>query len=223
MCGFALCVCHFAQAMAIYSIYLCFLVDGLLMLDSRPTFPGESWHIHTTGNSEDTQNARGRFHFKFWSPDFSTFWKQKDAEAECSQLGVQPSPIWPWPKMLAPDSFCEALSKLTPLNLPYLPMFGPMARVLGCLLVAHLALAAPLSFTFMGSTWTMEVEGDDLHVTAECPETWRNETHCWLFDKRHVGFFMLCYVLVLYMTCHRMMKYNARKRGAEQRFDDDIL
>lgn len=69
---------------------------------------------------------------------------------------------------------------------PTLPaMFGSMARVLGCLLVAHLALAAPLSFTFMGSTWTMEVEGDDLHVTAECPETWRNETHCWLFEKRH--------------------------------------
>ena len=31
--------------------------------------------------------------------------------------------------------------------------------------------AAPWTFTHLDSTWTVEVEGDKLHVTADCPET----------------------------------------------------
>ena len=30
--------------------------------------------------------------------------------------------------------------------------------------------AAPWTFTHMDSTWTVEVEGSKLHVTADCPE-----------------------------------------------------
>ena len=45
-------------------------------------------------------------------------------------VGVQPSPGPIWPKMLAPDSFCEALSKLTPLNLPYLQCSDPWRECL---------------------------------------------------------------------------------------------
>ena len=32
--------------------------------------------------------------------------------------------------------------------------------------------AAPWTFTHLDSTWTVEVEGDKLHVTADCPEPW---------------------------------------------------
>ena len=32
--------------------------------------------------------------------------------------------------------------------------------------------ATPWTFSHMDSTWTVEVEGNKLHVTADCPEPW---------------------------------------------------
>ena len=32
--------------------------------------------------------------------------------------------------------------------------------------------ATPWTFSHMDSTWTLEVEGNKLHVTADCPEPW---------------------------------------------------
>ena len=32
--------------------------------------------------------------------------------------------------------------------------------------------ATPWTFTHLDTTWTLEVEGDKLHVTADCPEPW---------------------------------------------------
>jgi len=37
--------------------------------------------------------------------------------------------------------------------------------------LATVVSAAPWTFTHLDSTWTVEVEGDKLHVTADCPET----------------------------------------------------
>lgn len=40
-----------------------------------------------------------------------------------------------------------------------------------------MTLADPLTFMHADSTWTIELVGDKLHVTADCPDTW-------LFGKR---------------------------------------
>ena len=46
------------------------------------------------------------------------------------------------------------------------PFFGEMFFFFEATVVS----AAPWTFTHMDSTWTVEVEGSKLHVTADCPE-----------------------------------------------------
>ena len=52
------------------------------------------------------------------------------------------------------------------------PNRGRLGRVAIHLTAFATTLAAPLTFTHADSTWTIELEGDKLHVTADCPETW---------------------------------------------------
>eukprot|EP00434_Breviolum_minutum_P009688 symbB.v1.2.008528.t1/scaffold532.1/size190944/2 len=46
-----------------------------------------------------------------------------------------------------------------------------MATFIWATVLATVVSATPWTFTHMDSTWTLEVEGNKLHVTADCPET----------------------------------------------------
>lgn len=49
-----------------------------------------------------------------------------------------------------------------------------MSRLLGMVGMVAVTTAAPLTFTHLDTTWTIELHEDegDLHVTADCPDTW---------------------------------------------------
>ena len=48
-----------------------------------------------------------------------------------------------------------------------------MSRLLGMVGMMAVTTAAPLTFTHLDTTWTIELHEDegDLHVTADCPDT----------------------------------------------------
>ena len=66
-----------------------------------------------------------------------------------------------------------------------------MSRLLGILV--GVTTAAPLTFTHLDTTWTIELHEDEgeLHVTADCPDTrsWhRGDHHSALEDDFPQGF-----------------------------------
>ena len=82
---------------------------------------------------------------------------------------------WKWWKYWS--GYCRVLPSSTDPQLPIKQTSRPVIEtplstgLLWCLLVS--AVADPLVFEFLDTTWTIEVKGSDLEVTADCADTGR--------------------------------------------------